>query len=98
MDAILQRVVVPRQTHAGLLAHLLPYIEAGRGATFDSVPVWNDGYEATGGYVVEYSNFEVAWRAGEASGVTSGGGLRLLRREADCTLSMLREAGIHHRP
>jgi ketosteroid isomerase-like protein len=79
-------------------AHLVPYIEAGRGATFDSVRVWNDGYETIGGYVVEYSNFEVSWRAGDASGVTSGGGLRLLRREADCSLSLLRQAGIHHRP
>lgn len=79
-------------------AHLVPYIEAGRGATFDRVRVWNDGFEPIGGYVVEYSNFEVLWRAGEASGVTSGGSLRLLRREADCSLSVLREGSIHHRP
>ena len=79
-------------------AHLLPYIEAGRGATFDSVRLWNEGIEVMTGYVIEYANFEVSWRAGDASGVTSGGGLRLWRREADCSLKMVREAGIHHRP
>ena len=88
----------PQVGIGAIRAHLVPYIEAGRGATFDSVRVWNDGFEAIGGYVVEYSNFEVLWRAGDASGVTSGGGLRLLRREADCSLSLLRQAGIHHRP
>ena len=79
-------------------AHLVPYIEAGRGAEFEDVRVWHDSFEAIGGYIVEYSNFEVRWRAGEASGVSSGGGLRLWRREADCSLSLLRQAGIHHRP
>lgn len=78
--------------------HLEPYIEAGRGASFDSVRVWNEGFEAIGGYIVEYSNFEVRWRAGEASGTTSGDGLRLWRREADCSLSLLREGGTHHTP
>ena len=88
----------PQVGLAAIRAHLVPYIEAGRGATFDSVRIWNDGFEAIGGYVVEYSNFEVRWRAGEASGVTSGNGLRLLRREADCSLKLLRQAGTHHRP
>ena len=88
----------PQVGLAAIRAHLVPYIEAGRGATFDSVRIWNDGFEAIGGYVLEYSNFEVHWRAGDASGVTSGNGLRLLRREADCSLKLLRQAGTHHRP
>jgi ketosteroid isomerase-like protein len=88
----------PQVGLAAIRAHLVPYIEAGRGATFDRVRIWNDGFEESGGYVVEYSNFEVQWRAGEASGVTSGNGLRLLRREEDCSLKLLRQAGTHHRP
>lgn len=80
-------------------AHLTPYIERGRGATFDSVRVGNDGFEALDGYVVEYSKFEVRWRAGEAAGTTSGGGLRLWRREADCSLKLIRQVGTHdYRP
>lgn len=83
---------------AAIRAHLVPYIEAGRGASFDSVRQWNDGFEEFGAFVVEYPNFEVRWRAGEASGVTSGAGLRLWRREADCSLKLLRQAGTHLRP
>ncbi|AQR74480.1 hypothetical protein BXU08_13200 [Sphingomonas sp. LM7] len=80
-------------------AHLTPYIERGRGATFDGVNVGNDGFEVLDGYVIEYSKFEVRWRAGEAAGVTSGGGLRLWRREADCSLKKIRQIGTHdYRP
>lgn len=76
-------------------AHLAPYIERGRGATFDSVRIWNDGYEARGNYVIEYPRFEVAWRAGGDGGLVSGSGLRVWRREADCRLMTIRQMGTH---
>jgi ketosteroid isomerase-like protein len=76
-------------------AHLTRYTDQGRGATFDSVRVWNEGFEVLDGYVVEYPKFEVRWRAGTDSGVVSGGGLRLWRRDADCSLKMLRQIATH---
>jgi ketosteroid isomerase-like protein len=74
---------------------LTDYIARGSGATFDSVRTWNEGYEKRGGYVIEYPNFEVAWRAGANSGVVSGGGLRIWRREPDCSLKTWRQMGTH---
>jgi len=76
-------------------AHLVRYTEQGRGATFESVRVWNEGFEALGGYVVEYPKFEVRWRSGRDSGITSGGGLRLWRRQADGSLKMFRQIATH---
>jgi ketosteroid isomerase-like protein len=76
-------------------AHFVRYTEQGRGATFESVRVWNEGFEVLGGYVVEYPKFEVRWRSGQDSGITSGGGLRLWRREADGSLKMLRQIATH---
>ncbi|AVQ02253.1 hypothetical protein B7G68_10590 [Caulobacter segnis] len=76
-------------------AHLVRYTEQGRGATFESVRVWNEGFEVLGGYVVEYPKFEVRWRSGQDSGGTSGGGLRLWRRQADGSLKMLRQIATH---
>jgi ketosteroid isomerase-like protein len=74
---------------------LTEYIARGSGATFDSVRTWNEGYETRGGYVIEYPNFEVAWRAGADSGVVTGGGLRIWRREPDCSLRTWRQMGTH---
>jgi ketosteroid isomerase-like protein len=89
----------PQVGLAALRSHLIPYIEQGRGATFENVTVGNDGFEVVDGYVIEYSKFAVRWRAGQAMGVTSGGGLRLWRREADCALKIVRQIGTHdYRP
>lgn len=85
----------PRAGIAELRPFLTAYVNAGRGATFDSVRVWNTGFEDFGGYVLEYGKFRVAWRAGGSSGVTRGGGLRLWRRGADGALTMLRQIGTH---
>jgi ketosteroid isomerase-like protein len=76
-------------------AHLVRYTEQGRSATFESVRVWNEGFEVLDGYVVEYPKFEVRWRNGADSGIVSGGGLRLWRRQADCSLKMLRQIATH---
>jgi len=76
-------------------AHLVGYTEQGRGVTFESVRVWNEGFEVLDGYVVEYPKFEVRWRNGADSGTVSGGGLRLWRREADGSLKMFRQIATH---
>ncbi len=76
-------------------AHLVRYTEQGRGAVFESVKVWNEGFEVLDGYVVEYPKFEVRWRNGADSGMVSGGGLRLWRRQADGSLKMLRQIATH---
>lgn len=76
-------------------AHLVRYTEQGRGATFDSVRVWNEGFEVLDAYVVEYPKFEVRWRNGADAGVVSGGGLRLWRRQADGSLKMFRQIATH---
>jgi ketosteroid isomerase-like protein len=75
--------------------HLTAYTDQGRGVTFESVRVWNEGFEALDGYVIEYPKFEVRWRNGADFGVVSGGGLRLWRREADGSLKLLRQIATH---
>lgn len=75
--------------------HLVRYTEQGRGVVFESVKVWNEGFEVLDGYVVEYPKFEVRWRNGADSGIVSGGGLRLWRRQADGALKMFRQIATH---
>ncbi|MET3711179.1 ketosteroid isomerase-like protein [Sphingomonas trueperi] len=84
---------------SAIRSHLMPYIERGRGTTFERLDVGNDGFEIIDGHILEYSKFAVHWRAGERAGVTSGGGLRLWRRGADCSLKILWQIGTHdYRP
>lgn len=95
-DAVLMPYAdTPKVGIGEIRAHLVRYTEQGRGATFESVRVWNEGFEVLDGYVVEYPKFEVRWRSGEASGIASGGGLRLWRRQADCSLKMFRQIATH---
>jgi ketosteroid isomerase-like protein len=75
--------------------HLMAYTEQGQGVTFESVRVWNEGFEVLGGHVVEYPKFEVRWRNGADSGTVSGGGLRLWRRQGDGALKMFRQIATH---
>jgi ketosteroid isomerase-like protein len=75
--------------------YMTDYIVQGRGATFDSVRTWNLGFEQRGAYVIEYPKFEVVWRSGANSGTVSGGGLRIWRREPDCSLKTIRQMGTH---
>lgn len=75
--------------------YLTAYTEAGRGVTFNSVRVWNVGFEDSGAHVIEYSKFRVDWQTADASGVVKGGGLRLWRRLADGSLELLRQIGTH---
>jgi S-formylglutathione hydrolase FrmB/ketosteroid isomerase-like protein len=78
-----------------IIPYLTTYTNAGRAATFDSVRVWNVGFESSGAYVLEYPKFRVGWRTADASGVVKGGGLRLWRRRANGSLELLRQIGTH---
>lgn len=86
----------PKFGKAAIAAHLRRYVENGSGATFDTVEVWNEGFEVFAAYVVEYARFRVRWRAGDASGVVTGGGIRLWKRMADGQLKMHRQIGTHY--
>lgn len=85
----------PKAGIAAIREHLTTYVNAGRGAAFDSVEVWNTGFERHGGWVIEYPKFRVRWRAGDQSGVAKGGGVRLWRREPDGSLKLHRQIGTH---
>ena len=85
----------PRRGMGEIRPYLTAYTAAGSGATFDSVRVWNTGFEDFGDYVIEYSKFRVAARWPGNSGVTKGGGLHLLRRMPDGSLKRHRQIGTH---
>ncbi|MBP2157696.1 MULTISPECIES: nuclear transport factor 2 family protein [Asticcacaulis] len=86
----------PKSGIAAIAAHLRRYVQNGSGATFDTVEVWNDGFEAFPAHVVEYSRFRVRWRAREASGVVTGAGIRLWKRMPDGELKLHRQIGTHY--
>lgn len=82
-----------------LRPYLTAYTQQGAEVTFDTVDVWNIGFEDLGSHVLEYSKFRVVWRAGEATGTVSGGGIRLWQRQADGSLKIHRQIGTHdYRP
>jgi ketosteroid isomerase-like protein len=85
----------PRHGMGEIRPYLTAYTAAGNGVTFDSVRVWNTGFEDFGDYVIEYSKFHVAWRWPGNAGVTKGGGLHLLRRMPDGSLKRHRQIGTH---
>jgi ketosteroid isomerase-like protein len=95
-DAVLMPYAdTPKVGIDAIRAHLIRYTDQGRGVAFESVRVWNEGFEVLDGYVVEYPKFEVRWRNGADAGIVSGGGLRLWRRQADGALKMLRQIATH---
>jgi ketosteroid isomerase-like protein len=86
---------ITRRGMSEIRPYLTAYTAAGNGITFDSVRVWNTGFEDFGDYVIEYSKFHVAWRWPGNAGVTKGGGLHLLRRMPDGSLKRHRQIGTH---
>ncbi|TGX52878.1 nuclear transport factor 2 family protein [Sphingomonas gei] len=95
-DAVIMPFADTNKTGIGeIRPYFIAYTNGGRGATFDSVRVWNVGFEDFGSYVLEYPKFRVAWRSAGASGVVKGGGLRLWRRRTDGSLELLRQIGTH---
>ena len=63
--------------------------------TIDSISIYNIHSENTGNFVIEYPMFYVKWHNTQNSGIGSGKGIRLWRKENDCSLKILREIGIH---
>jgi ketosteroid isomerase-like protein len=61
----------------------------------DSINIYNEYFEDCDEYVLEYPKFYVKWRTSENSGVGSGKGIRIWRREKNCSLKLFREIGIH---
>jgi ketosteroid isomerase-like protein len=84
-----------RRGMAEIRPYITEYVARGSGITFDDVRVWNTGFEDFGEYVLEYSKFQVNWRLPDSSGLTKGGGLRLLKRQPDGSFKYHRQIGTH---
>jgi ketosteroid isomerase-like protein len=61
----------------------------------DSIAIYNEYIEDCTNYVIEYPRFYVKWHTSDNSGVGSGKGIRIWRREKNCSLKLYREIGIH---
>jgi ketosteroid isomerase-like protein len=81
---------------AAIASHLRRYVQNGSGATFDTVEVWNEGFDVFTAHITEYSRFRVQWRTPDASGVVTGGGIRLWKRMPDGRLKKHRALGTHY--
>ena len=81
---------------AAIAAHLRRYVQNGSGATFDTVEVWNEGFDVFAAHITEYSRFRVRWRTPDASGAVTGGGIRLWKRMPDGQLKKHRALGTHY--
>lgn len=74
--------------------HLIEYSSRGM-VTIDSIRVYSDYAEAADSFVIEYPKFFVRWYTPERAGVVQGKGIRIWRREPDCSLKIYREIGMH---
>jgi len=63
--------------------------------TIDSISIYNVYVEDCSEFVIEYPMFYVEWHIPGHSGIGSGKGIRIWRREADCSLKLFREIGVH---
>jgi ketosteroid isomerase-like protein len=73
--------------------HLIEYNKGD--VTIDTIHVYSTFIEVADKYVIEYPRFYVKWRVPNLSGTGSGKGIRIWRREPDCSLKMYREIGVH---
>jgi ketosteroid isomerase-like protein len=73
--------------------HLIAY-NVGN-VTIDSISIYNTGFVMDELYVIEYPRFYVQWRLPEMKGTSQGKGIRIWRREPDCSLKIFREIGLH---
>jgi ketosteroid isomerase-like protein len=63
--------------------------------TIDTISIYNEYFEDCNHYVIEYPRFYVKWHTADNSGAGSGKGIRIWRREKNCSLKLYREIGIH---
>ena len=61
----------------------------------DTISIYNEYFEDCGNYIIEYPRFYVKWHTSDNSGVGSGKGIRIWKREKNCSLKLYREVGIH---
>jgi ketosteroid isomerase-like protein len=73
--------------------HLIAYNTGN--VTIDSISIYNTGFVTDESYVIEYPRFYVQWRLPEMKGTSQGKGIRIWRREPDCSLKIFREIGLH---
>lgn len=73
--------------------HLIAYNSGN--VIIDSINIYSDYAEVAGAYVIEYPKFDVKWHTPEVAGTGQGKGIRIWRREPDCSLRLYREIGLH---
>jgi ketosteroid isomerase-like protein len=73
--------------------HLIQYNSGN--VSIDSIAIYNTHYTVDDGYVIEYPRFYVEWHLPEMKGSGTGKGIRIWRREPDCSLRLFREIGLH---
>ncbi len=61
----------------------------------DTISIYNEYFEDCGNFIIEYPRFYVKWHTSDNSGVGSGKGIRIWKREKNCSLRLYREIGIH---
>lgn len=61
----------------------------------DTISIYNEYFEACGEYVIEYPRFYVKWHTSDLAGAGSGKGIRIWKREKNCSFKLYREIGIH---
>jgi ketosteroid isomerase-like protein len=63
--------------------------------TIDTISIYSEYFEDCGDFAIEYPRFYVKWHTADNSGVGSGKGIRIWKREKNCSLKLYREIGIH---
>jgi ketosteroid isomerase-like protein len=63
--------------------------------TIDTISIYNEYFEDCDNFVIEYPRFYVKWYTSDNSGIGSGKGIRIWKREKNCSLKLYREIGIH---
>jgi ketosteroid isomerase-like protein len=61
----------------------------------DTISIYNEYFEDCGNFIIEYPRFYVKWHTADNSGVGSGKGIRVWKREKNCSIKLYREIGIH---
>jgi ketosteroid isomerase-like protein len=80
----------------GITAIRKHLIEYNRGkVVIDSIDIASEYIEALDKFIIEYPKFFVRRHTPDLSGINAGKGIRIWRRENDCTLKLYREIGIH---
>ncbi|MDB4292981.1 hypothetical protein N9954_06185 [Maribacter sp.] len=80
------------------MSELQPYLIAYNSGNvkIDSIHTYTHRYENHQDYILEYSKFYVSWQVPNFSGVTTGKGVRIWKREEDNTLRIFRQLGSHN--